>query len=100
MRELKTKDVFAMSRILKKMDLKLDVNGKTQEQVGAESLLAIFANIHLAEQELTGFLADLNGMTAEQLADKPFGELKAILGELFAHSGIEDFFKSAGALTR
>lgn len=101
MRELKTNDVFRMSRILKKMDLKsdLDVVGKTQEQVGAEFILSIGQNLHKAQKEVNAFMGDLIGMTGEEFGELTISETLKYFEEFKSMPGINDFFKLAGQLT-
>ena len=100
MRGLKTKDVFAMSKILKKMNLKLEINGKTQEQIGGELILMIGENLHLAEKEVNEFMGDLVGMTEKEFAELPIEETLKHMNEFKSMPGIKDFFKSAGQLMK
>ena len=84
LRGLKTSDIFKMSKILKKMNLKIEpsykeINAegktitkeKTQQQVGAELFLSAFENLHMAEAEVNGLLADMSNMTTEEFSELP-----------------------------
>lgn len=105
-RKFTTNDVFAMSKILKKLGLKFDVTTKTedgqvvfktQEQMGAEFMLQIVENLHLAQQDINALLGSLVGKTAEE-----FGELDLIeevlpmIQELKENPKLANFFKLAG----
>ena len=101
MRELKTKDIFKMSKILKKMDLKVgDVVGKKQEQVGAELILEVFENLHLAEAEVNEFLADMKGITVTEFEELPIDKTMEIIKEFKEMKGLSSFFKQANQSTR
>lgn len=100
MRELKTRDLFPMSRIIKKMGLKFAVEGKTQEQLGAEIIWGLIENLGVAEQEVLAFIASLKDTTAEAIADQSFGQTLQDFKELIGKHGFADFFKQAGGLTQ
>ena len=100
MRELRTKDIFVVSRLLKKMDLNLDFKGKDQEQLGGELLMSLFENLHMAEQETSEFFGGLVGITAEDFLNLPIDEAIGIIKLLMSQPGIADFFKRAGQLTK
>lgn len=96
LRELKTSDIFKMSKILKKMDLKInEVEGKTEKQVGAELILSLFENIHLAEKEVNEFLADMVGMKPEEFSELPLEKTFEIIKEFKNISGLQNFLKQA-----
>lgn len=110
MRELKTNDVFAMSRILKKLDLKEDAKipqvteGKTERQVGAEFILnlAVLAaeNLYMAQKEVNEFMGSLTGMTGEEFGNLPIEQTLKYIDEFRSHPNIINFFKQAGLLTQ
>jgi hypothetical protein len=95
MRELNTKDIFKMSKIMKKMSLKINTDGdnKTQMQVGAELILSIFENLHLAETEVTEFLADMSEMPVEKFGELPVNEVAKAIKEFKTKIDIGSFFK-------
>jgi hypothetical protein len=99
MRKLKTTDIFAISKILKKINIKIDAEGKSQVQFGAELILTAFENLHLAEYEVNEFFGSLTGMTANEFSELEFEKTLEIIKEFKEISGIENFFKSAGQLT-
>ena len=97
MRDLKTSDIYKMSKILKKMNLKLEVNEKTsQTQMGAEMIQRIAENIHLAEKEVNEFISELIGITAEEFSNLSIKNTKKYIDEFKKLEGIGDFLKLAG----
>ena len=101
MRELKMKDIFKMSKILKKMDLKVgDVAEKTQKQVGAELILEVFENLHLAEAEVNEFLADMKGIAVTEFEELPIDKTMEIIKEFKEMKGLSSFFKQANQSTK
>lgn len=97
MRDLKTGDIYKMSRILKKMDLKFNVDSKTsQEQMGVELVQKVVENLHLAENEVNAFLAELIDITPEEFADLPLGEVMEIINQFKDQKDIKAFLQLAG----
>jgi len=111
-RELITADVFKMSRILSKMEINVEaetteiVDGeavkvkKSQEQVGAETILAIGENLYKAEKEVNEFMAGLIGVPTKDFAELPIGKVFDYFEEFKKLPGVEDFFKRAGRLSK
>lgn len=96
LRELKTKDIFKMSKILKKMNLKINADeGKTQRQVGAELILSAFENLHFAEFEVNEFFADMANLTVKEFEELPFEKSMEILKEFKSIAGLSSFLKQA-----
>jgi len=77
------------------MGIKVDTKDKTQEQVGADLILTVFENIHLAEQEFYEFFGDLCNKTPEEFKKLPFEETLEILKEFKKIPGINNFFRQA-----
>lgn len=103
MRELIFTDVFRMSRILKKIDIKNklgDLSDKSQEDVGAAMILAIIENLGAAEKEINEFMGDLVGLTGEEFGALPIAKSMEYFAEFKDQPGIKDFFKSAGQLMK
>lgn len=97
MRPLKTMDVFKMSKILKKIDIELDIkDGMTQEQVGAQVIVQIAGGLHQAEEEVSGFLADLVGINPETFGELPIEDTLEIFALFKEQKGIMNFLKLAG----
>lgn len=109
MRKLITKDIFTLSRIIKKMNIKKeiaevakDVTGfSAEEKVKAEatmqtSLVLIFIeNLGSAEQEIYSLLADVTGSTEKEIEGMDLSLLIPLIKELFNQEGIGSFFSSA-----
>lgn len=99
MRNLKLKDAFTVSRILKKMQIRPNLSdGITQEQLGADLIFKFVENIGEAEDEVLAFIADLLGIKVDELKEKDFDELIAILEEFKNLKGIQGFFTQVGKL--
>ena len=112
MRSLKTKDIFPMSRILKKIGLKEIMKEaaanaakpsdgeeitkrEVQMRTGAEIFAAVFENLPQAEEETNALLASLCGMTPEQFAELDFETILSVLDAFKNQKGIANFLKLA-----
>lgn len=97
MRPLKTADIFKMSKILKKMNLKLDVDPKTtQEQLGVQFIQRIAENIYMAEEEINEFLGNLIGATEKEFSELPIEDTLQVIELFKQQKGLASFFKLAG----
>lgn len=97
MRRLKTGDIYKMSKILKKMNIKFDVDAKTtQEQMGIQMIQKIVENLYLAEKEVNGFLAELVDIKAEDFNELPLGDIVEIFSLFKGQDDISAFLKLAG----
>jgi hypothetical protein len=109
-RPLKTKDIFPMSRILKKINLKealkeaiagatsaKDRIAKDQNQtrLGVDLVMLAFENLHLAEDEVNAFLADLAGLKPAEFAELEFEAALAILDQLKGQKAFASFLQQA-----
>ncbi len=112
LRKLKTADIFRMSKILHQMGLKInatidkkDENGKekvvvkNQYQLGVELLMSVFENIHLAENEVNEFLADMSGMDSKEFSELPIEKTFEIIQEFKNIPGLNGFLEQASQLT-
>ena len=99
MRSLITKDIFTMSKIVKKMGLKVKeleiTETTTQMEAGASLIIKIFENLHLAQEESTAFFADLAGMEVEEFEDLPIEKVLEFIKEFKSTAGLESFLKQA-----
>ena len=100
MRQLITDDLFAMSQILKKLEIVPDPNLEDDGQIFLDVLKKVLENAHLARTEINDFLGDLSGKTGEEFGKLPIKESKAIMKEFKELDGISDFFELAGKLTK
>ena len=100
-RELKGNDVFTASRIIKKMNLEIEVKaGDTQEQVGARLVLSVFENLHLAQKEVNDFLGSMIGISGKTFGELPLSEYLAYLQKFKEIEGLANFLEQARKLTK
>lgn len=98
MRPLKTLDIYAMSKILKKLNVKLDVNEKTtQQQLGVQMFQRVAENLHLADAEVNAFLGEMVGIKAKEFNDLPIEDTLKIISLFKEQKGLASFLKLAGA---
>lgn len=101
MRELNTNDIFKMSRILGKLNLKMDFEIDNEdenwdEKLGVSLLQKIAENLHLVQTEVNDFLGDLCGMSGEEFGKLPIKQTMKHIKEFQKLDGVADFFKLAG----
>ncbi len=109
-RPLKTNDVFAASKIIKKIGIKFDVTRKndegetvfkTQEQMGSEAILQIVENLHQAQKEINTFLGSLVGKTGEEFGELDLiEEVIPIIDKFKENPKLANFFKLAGQFAK
>jgi hypothetical protein len=101
MRNLKLKDAFAVSRILKKMHIRPDiVEGMSEQQFGTELVMKFVENIGEAEEEVLAFIADLKGMEPDKLAELDFEEAATLIEDFKNLKGLQGFFTQVGKLMK
>ncbi|MCK9518048.1 MAG: hypothetical protein M0R74_03310 [Dehalococcoidia bacterium] len=113
MRQLITNDVFKMSRIFKKLGIKIDEllkeepdekagtnDDNSDEKFGLRLIQVLVENAYLAQAEINDFIGDLFGMTGEEFGKLPLTESIEKIKELKKLDGIGDFFKQVGQLTK
>ena len=100
MRQLITNDIFTMSRILKKLNINIDTDGESDEKIALKLIVKVAENAHLAQNEINDFIGGLANMTGEEFGKLPIKESISILKQFKELDGIDDFFKSAGLLTK
>lgn len=90
MRRLNGNDVFKMSKILKKINVSLDMEGITTSNLDVESVqinagISMFKsaleNLHLAQYEVNEFLGSLVGCSAEEFGNKDLDEYTDVVIE-------------------
>ena len=96
MRNLQFGDIFTMSKIAKKLGIKVIVKGKSQEELGAELVMQAIENLHLAEKEITQLFASLKGVDEKEITKTSPMELFQEFQEI---NGFQVFFKQLGQLT-
>lgn len=92
MRKLNTRDFFKVSKIYDKMDIKIEVNSKDAEKVGADLINNFIKNIWKAENEVIGFVADISEKKVEEIEALGPVELINIIKEVLKQEGALDFF--------
>lgn len=109
LRNLKTSDLFILSRILRKMNIKdeikklvKDITGTTPERkkkaehdMEIDLVMLFVENISNAEQEIYKFMGDLSGKKLQEIADQPPAETINMLKELFEQANFTDFLSLA-----
>ena len=113
MRQLVTNDIFKMSRIFKKINIKLDELLKedledektdkkddSDEKFGIKLIQVLAENAYLAQAEINDFIGDLCGMSGEEFGKLPIKESIEKLKEFKNLDGVADFFKQVGQLTK
>jgi len=109
MRNLKTADLFSLSKIIKKMDIKRDIKALTKditgvteaEKIKAEQalqidLLMLFVdNLGSAEKEIYKFLADVENKTPKEIEDMELDKFVELIKELFAQESLTSLFTTA-----
>lgn len=93
MRKLQTDDMFLLSEIADKMDIKLDVKGKTQEEAGAELIMFLVKKAHKAKDEIKNLVAALTEKSSEEVAKMSPKEMINNVKEILKQDGLLDFFK-------
>lgn len=95
MRKLRLSDAGKASKILKKMELRVDgkVEGADVETLGASLMLKLMENYHVAEREVAEFMASLieDGMTAEKFLNLGLDEVMPYFEELKNDEGLKSF---------
>lgn len=112
-RPLVTKDIFPMSRILKKIGFRevmanaaasLDKVSGTSERaaknaqiaMGVTIVGAVFEELHRAEEEVNAFLASLAGITPEEFAELPIEDALGAFDQLREQQVFKSFLQQAG----
>ena len=106
MRELKLKDIYKLSAIIDKMQVKTDLNklmdeakqsSDAQAYIGGQMALILVSKLHMTQKEVSSFLADLTGKTVDELEDLNIKEVTNLFKELFNQNDMSGFFNSAVA---
>jgi len=93
MRALGWKDVFTVSRILKKMKIRFEYEeGMTMEQMGTRFFQAFLEHIGDAEKEVTAFFADLKGVKPSVVEKYTMKETMETMKEFKELPDLQSFF--------
>ena len=106
MRELKLKDIYKLSAIVDKMQVKADLNKlmddakkqpDAQAYIGGQMIMILISRLHMAQKEVSSFLADLTGKNVDELDNLSIKEVTNLFKELFSKNDMSGFFNSAVA---
>lgn len=106
MRNLLTQDLFPLTRIIKKMNIKSDIkaiakdlNGlsdeeklKAKDSLNIDLMMLFIENIGSAEKEIYKLLANLSGKTEKEIAEQKLIETIDMLKAIFNDDQFDDFF--------
>lgn len=107
MRELNITDAFQLSKIIDKMEIRVDIDemmdqmqeiltkdgtDKAQAFLGGQMVLTLISKLHKAENEVIEWIASLSEKSIDDVRKLKFKELKEILTELFSSEGFLELF--------
>lgn len=85
--KLKTRHILMLSRLFAKMEMKIEVKGKTQQELGADIIFGLLSNLNKGEQEFYDLLSDLTGNTRAVLEEMEISQLTDQLKIIFDQLG-------------
>ncbi|MFL0361804.1 hypothetical protein ACH0BF_02145 [Pseudobacillus sp. 179-B 2D1 NHS] len=95
-RGLTYKDIFPMSKIISKLNIKLKFEkGLSQEEIGFELASRVLSGLHLAEKEITDFLSSLLQVKPKELERLGFEVLFEVFSQLSKSEEFDRFLKLA-----
>lgn len=107
LRPLKDKDLFTVLGIIGKIfpDDKIKAafeifadEGKSKEEIGVQVAynlgVALVRNIVTAHDEIYALLADVSGLTIQDIDDMPFGTGPMMIWDIVMNASNSDFFKA------
>ena len=104
MREFTLEDGFALSEILDKTGLDLDLNAfgdavknGNQAYVGGQLVLTVIKKMHLAKTEIIKLMASMSEEPIDEVKKWKIDKIKAFFTDLFSQGGVADFFQLSGA---
>jgi hypothetical protein len=80
--KLKTKHIIMLSKLVAKMNIKIDFKETDHTKLGGQVITDILQNIYLAEPEFYDLVGSLSGYTPEKVADTEIEELIDVLREV------------------
>lgn len=99
MREFTLEDGFALSEILDKTGLDLDLNAfgdavknGNQAYVGGQLVLTVIKKMHLAKTEIIKLMASMSEEPTDEVKKWKIDKIKAFFTDLFSQGGVADFF--------
>jgi hypothetical protein len=99
MRELKFTDVFTVSRILKKMNIRAEFQAAmSAQQVGIVLMQQVMESLGEAEKEVTAFLADMKGIKESEIKKLTLDETFDLIEEFRSQPQLTSFFARVSKL--
>lgn len=99
MRELGFADVFTVSRILKKMNIRAEFQtAMSAQQVGIVLMQQVLESLGDAEKEVTAFLADLKGLKEAEIKKLSLDETFDLIEEFKELPQLKSFFARVSKL--
>lgn len=80
--KLKAKHIIMLSKIVAKMDVTVDMKGKTVPEVGGEILFSVLKHISKAEDEFYELLGDLLEVTPAKAAEMALDDIAQTLKDI------------------
>jgi len=80
--QLKTKHIIMLSRLVSRMNIKLDIKDKDATKLGADLVLDIVKNLHLAESQFYELVGSLSGYDPDRIAETNIEDLIDVLREV------------------
>lgn len=101
MRNLNNKDLFRIMRIIRKANIKdelinMDFSGSLDDtQLGAMMILQVIESAPEAENEIFELLADIAGVSVEEIENDEFELLPKIIDHLKGQKNLVNFLQQA-----
>ncbi len=109
MRKLKTADLFSLSKIIKKMNIKEDIKALTRSITGVpeeekkkaaqdfqiDFLMLFVENVGNAEKEVYKLLGDLDGRAPKEIEEMEVDKFMQLVKELFGQENLGSFLSTA-----
>lgn len=100
LRKIKFSDLGAASKIIQKLELRIEGNGSSSvEEIGASLFLVLIEKYHLVENDVAQFMSNLiEDMTKEEFLGLNLDEVFAYIEELKKDEGLSRFLQTLNKL--
>lgn len=104
MRELNFEDTIAITKIIKKMNIRKEIkevisstdkDNKNAESLGMDVAFIFVENISAAEREIYSFFSNLTGKKVEEIKKLKLTEVINMIKELFTSEDMKQVFSTA-----
>lgn len=100
-RQLKFSDLGPVSKIIKKLQLRVEKGTTSAEELGASLFLKLLENYSDVENDVASFFANMiEDMTKEEFLSLPLREVLEYLEELRKDEGLESFLETLSKLMK